>query len=210
MLLEWRFDNAWNLVWGDITSDERAVNGPVPVERVQKGDQKAFNLLVVRYQHKVASLVSRYVPSGDVPDVVQESFIKAYRALDSFRGIVLLYRLYRIAVNTAKNYLVAQGRRPPSSDVDAIDAENFESGGALKEISNPENLMLSEELRQIVFRTIESLPEDLRMAITLRELDGLSYEEIAAIMDCPVGTVRSRIFRAREAIDNKVQPLIRR
>ena len=149
----------------------------VLVERVQKGDQKAFNLLVVRYQHKVASLVSRYVPSGDVPDVVQEAFIKAY---------------------------------PPSSDVDAIEAENFESGGALKEISNPENLMLSEELRQIVFRTIESLPEDLRMAITLRELDGLSYEEIAAIMDCPVGTVRSRIFRAREAIDNKVQPLIRR
>lgn len=182
----------------------------VLVERVQKGDQKAFNLLVVRYQHKVASLVSRYVPSGDVPDVVQEAFIKAYRALDSFRGDSAFYTwLYRIAVNTAKNYL-AQGRRPPSSDVDAIEAENFESGGALKEISNPENLMLSEELRQIVFRTIESLPEDLRMAITLRELDGLSYEEIAAIMDCPVGTVRSRIFRAREAIDNKVQPLIRR
>ena len=132
----------------------------VLVERVQKGDQKSFNLLVIRYQHKVASLVSRYVPQGDVPDV---------------------------AVNTAKNYLVAQGRRPPSSDVDANDAENYESAGALKEISNPENLMLSEELRQIVFRTIESLPEDLRMAITLRELDGLSYEEIAAIMDCPVG-----------------------
>lgn len=158
----------------------------------------------------MASLVSRYVPSGDVPDVVQEAFIKAYRALDSFRGDSAFIRLYRIAVNTAKNYLVAQGRRPPSSDIDAIEAENYESGGALKEISNPENLMLSEELRQIVFRTIESLPEDLRMAITLRELDGLSYEEIAAIMDCPVGTVRSRIFRAREAIDNKVQPLIRR
>jgi len=168
----------------------------VLVERVQKGDQKAFNLLVVRYQHKVASLVSRYVPSGDVPDVVQESFIKAYRALDSFRGDSAFYTwLYRIAVNTAKNYLVAQGRRPPSSDVDAIDAENFESGGALKEISNPENLMLSEELRQIVFRTIESLPEDLRMAITLRELDGLSYsgilekvlgmqkEKLSALMD---------------------------
>ncbi|MFS7530213.1 RNA polymerase sigma factor RpoE [Klebsiella pneumoniae] len=183
----------------------------VLVERVQKGDQKAFNLLVVRYQHKVASLVSRYVPPGDIADVVQESFVKAWRALDSFREIALFYTwLYRIAVNTAKNYLVAQGRRPPSSDVDANEAENFESGGALKEISNPENLMLSEELRQIVFRTIESLPEDLRMAITLRELDGLSYEEIAAIMDCPVGTVRSRIFRAREAIDNKVQPLIRR
>ncbi len=178
----------------------------VLVERVQKGDQKAFNLLVVRYQHKVASLVSRYVPSGDVPDVVQESFIKAYRALDSFREIVLLY--CTVLPLTRPKLLVAQGRRPPSSDVDAIDAENFESGGALKEISNPENLMLSEELRQIVFRTIESLPEDLRMA--LRELDGMSYEEIAAIMDCPVGTVRSRIFRAREAIDNKVQPLIRR
>lgn len=181
------------------------------VERVQKGDQQSFNLLVIRYQHKVASLVSRYVPQGDVPDVVQESFIKAYRALESFRGDSAFYTwLYRIAVNTAKNYLVAQGRRPPSSDVDANDAENYENAGALKEISNPENLMLSEELRQIVFKTIESLPEDLRMAITLRELDGLSYEEIAAIMDCPVGTVRSRIFRAREAIDNKVQPLIQR
>ena len=183
----------------------------VLVERVQKGDQKAFNLLVVRYQHKVASLVSRYVPPGDIADVVQESFVKAWRALDSFRGDSAFYTwLYRIAVNTAKNYLVAQGHRPPSSDVDANEAENSERAGALKEISNPENLMLSEELRQIVFRTIESLPEDLRMAITLRELDGLSYEEIAAIMDCPVGTVRSRIFRAREAIDNKVQPLIRR
>ncbi|ACS86568.1 MULTISPECIES: RNA polymerase sigma factor RpoE [Musicola] len=183
----------------------------VLVERVQRGDRASFNLLVVRYQHKVASLVSRYVPPGDVPDVVQESFIKAYRALESFRGESAFYTwLYRIAVNTAKNYLVAQGRRPPSSDVDANDAENYENVGALKEISNPENLMLSEELRRIVFQTIESLPEDLRMAITLRELDGLSYEEIAEIMDCPVGTVRSRIFRAREAIDNKVQPLIQR
>ncbi|MGL9750507.1 MAG: RNA polymerase sigma factor RpoE [Symbiopectobacterium sp.] len=181
------------------------------VERVQKGDQKSFNLLVVRYQHKVANLVSRYVPPGDVLDVVQESFIKAYRALESFRGDSAFYTwLYRIAVNTAKNYLIAQGRRPPLSDVDANDAKNYETASALKEISNPENLMLSEELRSIVFRTIEALPEDLRMAITLRELDGLSYEEIAAIMGCPVGTVRSRIFRAREAIDNKVQPLIQR
>ncbi|NRN29060.1 RNA polymerase sigma factor RpoE [Photorhabdus heterorhabditis] len=179
------------------------------VERVQKGDQKAFNLLVIRYQHKVASLVSRYIPQGDVPDVAQEAFIKAYRALASFRGDSAFYTwLYRIAVNTAKNYLVSQGRRPPSSDLDVSDAENYEVSNALKEISNPENLMLSEELRQVVFRTIESLPEDLRMAITLRELDGLSYEEIAVVMDCPVGTVRSRIFRAREAIDNKIQPLI--
>ncbi|MDU1733800.1 MAG: anti-sigma-E factor RseA [Citrobacter freundii] len=154
----------------------------VLVERVQKGDQKAFNLLVVRYQHKVASLVSRYVPSGDVPDVVQEAFIKAYRALDSFRGDSAFYTwLYRIAVNTAKNYLVAQGRRPPSSDIDAIEAENYESGGALKEISNPENLMLSEELRQIVFRTIESLPEDLRMV--LEKVLGMQKEKLSALMD---------------------------
>lgn len=179
------------------------------VEKVQKGDQQAFNLLVIKYQHKVASLVSRYVPQADVPDVAQESFIKAYRAIGSFRGDSAFYTwLYRIAVNTAKNYLVAQDRRPPASDLEASDAENFESAGALKEISNPENLMLSDELKKVVFRTIESLPEDLRMAITLRELDGLSYEEIAEIMDCPVGTVRSRIFRAREVIDNKVQPLI--
>ncbi|HEJ9798262.1 TPA: RNA polymerase sigma factor RpoE [Proteus mirabilis] len=179
------------------------------VEKVQLGDQKAFNLLVIRYQHKVASLISRYVPQGDVPDVAQEAFIKAYRAIGSFRGDSAFYTwLYRIAVNTAKNYLVAQGRRPPSNDLDASDVENFETSNALKEISNPENLMLSEELRRVVFQTIESLPEDLRVAITLRELDGLSYEEIAIIMDCPVGTVRSRIFRAREAIDNKVQPLI--
>ncbi|KYP97037.1 RNA polymerase sigma factor RpoE [Sodalis-like endosymbiont of Proechinophthirus fluctus] len=183
----------------------------VLVERVQKGDQKAFNLLVVRHQYKVASLMSRYVPQRDVPDMVQESFIKAYRALASFRGDSAFYTwLYRIAVNTAKNYLVAQGRRPPSGEVDTSDAKNYESMGVLKEICNPENLMLSEELRQIVFRTIEVLPEDLRIAITLRELDGLSYEEIASIMDCSVGTVRSRIFRAREAIDNKIQPIIQR
>lgn len=182
----------------------------VLVERVQKGDKKAFNLLVIRYQNKVVSLVSRYVPQGDVPDIAQEAFIKAYRAISSFRGESAFYTwLYRISVNTAKNYLISQGRRPPSNDLDVVNAENFEASNALKEISTPENLMLSEELRKVVFRTIESLPEDLRLAITLRELDGLSYEEIALIMDCPVGTVRSRIFRARETIDNKVQPLIR-
>lgn len=181
------------------------------VEQVRRGDQQAFNLLVVRYQHKVAKLISRYVPSADVADVAQEAFVKAWRALETFRGDSAFYTwLYRIAVNTAKNYLVTQGRRPPSSDIDAADAENFETDSALKEISNPENLMLSEELRQIVFRTIDSLPEELRVAITLRELEGLSYEEIAEIMDCPVGTVRSRIFRARETIDDKVQPLMRR
>lgn len=182
----------------------------VLVDRIQRGDKKAFNLLVIRYQNKVVSLVSRYVPQGDVPDVAQEAFIKAYRAISSFRGESAFYTwLYRISINTAKNYLISQGRRPPSNDLDVVNAENFEASNALKEISNPENLMFSEELRKVVFRTIESLPEDLRLAITLRELDGLSYEEIALIMDCPVGTVRSRIFRAREAIDNKVQPLIR-
>ncbi|MGP1928578.1 MAG: RNA polymerase sigma factor RpoE [Arsenophonus sp. NC-WZS1-MAG3] len=182
----------------------------VLVERVQKGDKKAFNLLVIRYQNKVVSLVSRYVPQGDVPDVTQEAFIKAYRAISSFRGESAFYTwLYRISVNTAKNYLISQERQPPSNDFNIVNTENLESSNSLKEISNPENLMFSEELRKVVFRTIESLPEELRLAIILRELDVLSYEEIALIMDCPVGTVRSRIFRAREVIDNKVQPLIR-
>ncbi|MBE1276887.1 MULTISPECIES: RNA polymerase sigma factor RpoE [Enterovibrio] len=180
------------------------------IERVQNGDKQAFNLLVIKYQNKVCNLISRYVNnSGDVPDVAQEAFIKAYRALPGFRGESAFYTwLYRIAVNTAKNYLVAQGRRPPASDIDAEDAANYESGGALKEISNPENLMLSEQLKQVVFSTIEALPDDLKTAITLREIDGLSYEEIAEVMDCPVGTVRSRIFRAREAVDKRVRPLM--
>lgn len=180
------------------------------IERVQSGDKQAFNLLVIKYQTKVCNLISRYINnSGDVPDVAQEAFIKAYRALPRFRGDSAFYTwLYRIAVNTAKNYVVAQGRRPPSSDIDADEAENYDNGGALKEISNPENLMLSEQLKQAVFSTIESLPDDLRMAITLREIEGLSYEEIAEVMECPVGTVRSRIFRAREAVDKSIRPLI--
>lgn len=180
------------------------------IERVQNGDKQAFNLLVIKYQSKVCNLISRYINnSGDVPDVAQEAFIKAYRALPRFRGDSAFYTwLYRIAVNTAKNYVVAQGRRPPSSDIDADEAENYDNGGALKEISNPENLMLSEQLKQAVFSTIESLPDDLRMAITLREIEGLSYEEIAEVMECPVGTVRSRIFRAREAVDKSIRPLI--
>lgn len=180
------------------------------IERVQNGDKQAFNLLVIKYQNKVCNLISRYINnSGDVPDVAQEAFIKAYRALPRFRGDSAFYTwLYRIAVNTAKNYVVAQGRRPPASDIDAEDAENYDNGGALKEISNPENLMLSEQLKQAVFTTIESLPDDLKMAITLREIEGLSYEEIAEVMDCPVGTVRSRIFRAREAVEKSIRPLI--
>ncbi|BGI53182.1 MAG: RNA polymerase sigma factor RpoE [Candidatus Hamiltonella defensa (Ceratovacuna japonica)] len=181
------------------------------VERVQSGDQQSFNLLVIRYQHKVAKIASRYIPSSDVPDVVQESFIKAYRALKLFRGESAFYTwLYRIVINTAKNHLIAQGRHPPANDADADDIKNDENITALKEISNPESLLLSEELRQAIFNALELLPEDLRVTITLRELEGLSYEEIANIMNCPVGTVRSRIFRARDAIDNKIQPLIQR
>ena len=180
------------------------------VERVQRGDKAAFNLLVKKYQQKVVNLVARYVNNpGDVPDVAQEAFIKAYRALPTFRGESAFYTwLYRIAVNTAKNYLTSQGRRPPSSDVEADEAESYGGGEALQEVSTPENLALTDEIKRTVFSAIEALPEDLRTAITLRELEGLSYEEIAEIMDCPVGTVRSRIFRAREAIDKKLQPLI--
>ncbi|WP_421354647.1 RNA polymerase sigma factor RpoE [Aeromonas veronii] len=180
------------------------------VERVQRGDKAAFNLLVKKYQHKVVNLVARYVNNpGDVPDVAQEAFIKAYRALPTFRGESAFYTwLYRIAVNTAKNYLTSQGRRPPSSDVEADEAESYGGGEALQEVSTPENLALTDEIKRTVFSAIEALPEDLRTAITLRELEGLSYEDIAEIMDCPVGTVRSRIFRAREAIDKKLQPLI--
>lgn len=180
------------------------------VERVQRGDKAAFNLLVKKYQHKVVNLVARYVNNpGDVPDVAQEAFIKAYRALATFRGESAFYTwLYRIAVNTAKNYLTSQGRRPPGSDVEADEAESYSGGEALQEVSTPENLALTDEIKRTVFAAIDGLPEDLRTAITLRELEGLSYEEIAEIMDCPVGTVRSRIFRARDAIDKKLQPLI--
>ena len=184
----------------------------VLVERVQRGDKNAFNLLVKKYQHKVANLVSRYVKNqSDVADVVQEAFIKAYRALPNFRGESAFYTwLYRIAVNSAKNHLVATGRKPPSTDVEIDDAEIYDSGDALREQASPEKLLLTEEIKKIVFSTMDQLPEDLRVAINLRELEGLSYEEIAEVMGCPVGTVRSRIFRARDAIDKKIQPLLQR
>ena len=182
------------------------------IERIQRGDKNAFNLLVRKYQHKVVSLVSRYVNNpGDIPDVAQEAFIKAYRAIPDFRGESAFYTwLYRIAVNTAKNYIVAQGRRPPDIDVDSQDAETYDGAESLHEVANPENLMLSDEIRAEVASALASLPEDLRTAITLREIEGLSYEEIAEVMECPVGTVRSRIFRAREAIDKRIQPLLQR
>ena len=185
------------------------ITDQVLVDRVLNGDKNAFNLLVVRYQNKLAHLVSRYVSASEVPDVVQESFIKAYRSLSLFKGESIFYTwLYRIAVNTAKNYLISQGRRPPSSDIDASEAESYDGAESLRDIDNPESLALSKEVGKVVFEAIEALPDDLKTAITLREIDGLSYEEIAEIMSTPVGTVRSRIFRARDIIDEKIKPLI--
>jgi RNA polymerase sigma-70 factor (ECF subfamily) len=180
------------------------------VEKVQAGDKRAFDLLVLKYQPRILGLVGRYVKdSHEVQDVTQEAFIKAYRALPRFRGDSAFYTwLYRIAINTAKNHLVARGRRPPGSDVEIEDAEHYEAGGALREGENPENQLFSEELGRVVNKAIGELPDDLKTAVTLREFDGLSYEDIAEIMDCPVGTVRSRIFRARESIDKRVQAQI--
>ena len=180
------------------------------VERVQRGDKRAFDVLVLKYQHKLVKLVSRYVRDpSEVMDVVQEAFIKAYRALPSFRGESAFYTwIYRIAINTAKNYLVAQGRRPPDGDIDSGDVDQIEGETELKDNATPERLLLRDEIEETVMDAIAQLPEDLRVSITLRELEGLSYEEIAEAMDCPVGTVRSRIFRAREAINKRLQPLL--
>ena len=177
------------------------------VDRVLAGDKSAFNFLVLRYQHKVAALISRFVKdSHEVEDVTQEAFIKAYRALKLFRGDSAFYTwLYRIAVNTAKNYLVSRGRRPPSTDFDLDDAELVEDTPALRESETPEGQLQRDRLEALIDQAIEELPEDLRTAFRLREFSGLSYEDITQIMDCPVGTVRSRIFRAREAIDKKIR-----
>jgi RNA polymerase sigma-70 factor (ECF subfamily) len=180
------------------------------VQRVQAGDKAAFNLLVLKYQHRVLKLVSRFVSdSAEAEDVAQEAFIKAYRALASFRGDSAFYTwLYRIAINTAKNALVSSRRRPVDFDLDLQDPEQYDRHARLKESDTPEGVLLTEEIRDVVEKAMEQLPEDLRTAIVLRELEGLSYEEIAEAMDCPVGTVRSRIFRAREAIDRKLKPLL--
>ena len=180
------------------------------VERVQRGDKRAFDLLVLKYQHKILGLIVRFVRDPhEAQDVAQEAFIKAYRALANFRGDSQFYTwLYRIAINTAKNYLGARGRRPPESDISAEDAEFMDGDHDLKDIESPERLMLRDEIEATVHRAIAALPEDLRTALTLREFDGLSYEDIAAVMQCPVGTVRSRIFRAREAVDKALQPLL--
>ena len=180
------------------------------VQRVQYGDKKSFDILVLKYQHKVINLVLRYVHDQDTAqDVAQDAFIKAYRGLKNFRGESAVYTwLYRIAINTAKNYLVSQGRRLPDSDIDADEAEQFGGESALKEYATPEHEMLTEEIQVAVTRAIDQLPDDLKTAIMLRELEGMSYEEIAVTMDCPIGTVRSRIFRARESIDKVLRPLL--
>ena len=180
------------------------------VERVQKGDKRAFDLLVGKYQHKIVSLIMRYVSDhAEAQDVAQEAFIKAYRAIARFRGDSAFYTwMYRIAINTAKNHLVSLSRRPPQSDVDAQDAEQFSVDTRLKDRGSPEHELLKEEIEQTIQDAIQDLPEDLRIAITLREMEGMSYEDIATTMECPIGTVRSRIFRAREAIDNRLRPLL--
>jgi RNA polymerase sigma-70 factor (ECF subfamily) len=190
-----------------MTQDE---NDQQLVQRVQKGDKSAFDLLVLKYQHRVLKLVSRFVSdAAEAEDVAQEAFIKAYRALPAFRGDSAFYTwLYRIAINTAKNALVSNRRRPVDFDLDMQDPDQYERHARLREADTPEGVLLTEEIRVVVERALEQLPEDLRTAIVLRELEGLSYEEIAEAMDCPVGTVRSRIFRAREAIDKKLKPLL--
>ena len=181
------------------------------IERVKNGDKKAYDLLVLKYQQRVINLISRFVKNhADALDVSQETFIKAYKALPNFRGESAFYTwLYRIAVNTAKNHLTVQSRKITKSDYDVTEIEQIEGNMSLTEQTTPENLLFKDELQETVLNTIENLPEDLKSAIMLREIEGLSYEEIAAVMECPVGTVRSRIFRARETIDKKIKPLLK-
>ena len=180
------------------------------VERVQRGERRAFDLLMLKYQHRIAKLIARYVQDpSEVLDVAQDAFMKAYRAIPRFRGDSAFYTwMYRIAINTAKNHLAAQARRPRDSGVDVMDAEQFDGVAELKESVTPEGLALTEEIQNTVAAAIEALPEDLKVAISLRELEGLSYEDIARVMECPIGTVRSRIFRAREAINARLDPLL--
>lgn len=180
------------------------------VRRVQRGDSAAFDLLVRKYQHRIVALIGRYIHDwSECQDVAQDTFLRAYRAIGNFRGDAQFYTwLHRIAVNTAKNHLVAHKRRPPTDDVDAGDAEQYDSGSRLRDTDTPERELMRQELERTVMKAVEALPEELRTAITLREVEGMSYEEIAQKMDCPIGTVRSRIFRAREAIDAELRPLV--
>jgi RNA polymerase sigma-70 factor (ECF subfamily) len=180
------------------------------VRRVQQGDKAAFDLLVIKYQHRIVHLVNRYVKdSHEAQDVAQDTFIKAYRALADFRGESAFYTwLYRIAINTAKNYLLSRSRRHSEFELEMQDAELVENAAQLRDLETPENQLMNEQIIKVIKQAIENLPEEMRIAITLREFEGMSYEEIAEAMDCPIGTVRSRIFRAREAIDEKLQPLL--
>jgi RNA polymerase sigma-70 factor (ECF subfamily) len=180
------------------------------VKRVQKGDKKAFDPLVIKYQQRIANLVSRFIRDQDeVLDVTQEAFIKAYRALPNFRGDSQFYTwLYRVAINTAKNHLATLSRRPPQGDIEAEIAEQMDMGTRLKEQETPERLAEEADLKAVILEAVDQLPEELKTALTLREIDGLSYDEIAEAMDCPIGTVRSRIFRAREAVDKAIKPLM--
>ena len=180
------------------------------VRRVQQGDKSAFDLLVIKYQHKIVHLVNRYVKDpSEAQDVAQDSFIKAYKALGEFRGESAFYTwLYRIAINTAKNYLLSRSRRHSDYEVDMQDAEQIENAPQLKDIETPENQLMNDQIVEVIKSAIDKLPEEMRIAIMLREFEGMSYEEIAEAMDCPIGTVRSRIFRAREAIDEKLNPLL--
>jgi RNA polymerase sigma-70 factor (ECF subfamily) len=189
---------------GDSNADQQLIR------RVQQGDKKAFDLLVLKYQHRIINLVSRFVRDpNDALDVAQEAFLKAYRALPSFRGDSAFYTwMYRIAINTAKNYLVVQSRRPVEREQDLAESEQIALESALNDIATPEHMLLTDEIGTTILKAIEDLPEDLSTAITLREVEGLSYEEIATVMACPIGTVRSRIFRAREAIDKRLKPLL--
>jgi RNA polymerase sigma-70 factor (ECF subfamily) len=190
-------------------ASERSIDQAL-VERVQQGDKKAFDLLVLKYQLRISKLIARFVRNpADIPDVAQETFIKAYRALPRFRGDSAFYTwIYRIAINTAKNHLVSMARKSPAYTLDVQEAEDYGASDWLKEYATPEREMLAEEIQVTVNRAVKELPSDLREAITLRELEGLSYEDIAQVMDCPIGTVRSRIFRAREAVDTKLEPLL--
>ena len=180
------------------------------VLRVQQGDKSAFDFLVIKYQHRIIQLVNCYVKDpSEAQDVAQESFIKAYRALDNFRGDSAFYSwIYRIAINTAKSYLVARLRRKVNYQVDIQDAEAFENAPQLQGMDTPEQLLFNQEIIDTINIVIDKLPEDMRTAIMLREFEGMSYEDIAQVMDCPIGTIRSRIFRAREAIDDKLNPLL--
>jgi RNA polymerase sigma-70 factor (ECF subfamily) len=180
------------------------------VRRVQRGESAAFDILVRKYQHRIVALIGRYISDwSECQDVAQDTFLRAYRAIGGFRGDAQFYTwLHRIAVNTAKNYLVAHNRRPPVDDVDVADAEQIGAGTRLRDTDTPEREAMRQELENTVMRAVDALPEELRAAITLREVDGLSYEEIAQKMECPIGTVRSRIFRAREAIDAELRPLL--